>query len=176
MLDLNELATGQIPAITPALGASLAEAAGVCLESQHHTSGVALQVRGGSQTSYALAWPAITAQTRRAWNDPEEATEYGATAIAVLLAKREIGYEVIRRSHNGTGFDYWLGDETSQGFQDKAGLEISGVRQGRDSIVNARVEEKLRQAHRSRHLGLPVYVIVVEFGRPIAEVRKDERP
>ena len=176
LLDLNELATGGIPAITPALGASLAEAAGVCLESQGHSPGVALHVRGDSRTSYALAWPAISAQSLRAWNDPEEATEYGASAIAILLAKREIGYEVIRRSHNGTGFDYWLGDVTSEGFQDKAGLEISGIRRGRDSIVNARVEEKLRQARRSRLLRLPVYVIVVEFGRPLAEVRKDERP
>ena len=176
LLDLNELATGRIPGISPAVGMAIAEAAGICLESQGHAPGVILQVRGDSNGAYSLDWPLITAQALRAWQEPDEATEFGAAAIAVALAKVETGYEVIRRSHNGTGFDYWLGDETSQGFQDKAGLEVSGIRQGRDSIVSARVEDKLRQARRSRHLRLPIYVVVVEFGRPLAEVRKDERP
>lgn len=176
MLDLNDLATGQIPGITPAVGMAIAEAAGICLESQGHTPGVVLQVRSDSNGAYSLDWPLITAQALRAWQEPDEATEFGAVAVAVTLANKEIGYQVIRRSHNGTGFDYWLGEETSQGFQDKAGLEISGIRQGRDSVVSARVEEKLRQTRRSHHLRRPIYVIVVEFGRPLAEVRKDERP
>ena len=45
-LDLRELAAGDIPAITAALGAALAEAGGVRLESQGHNPGVTLDRPG----------------------------------------------------------------------------------------------------------------------------------
>ena len=54
MLDLNDLANGLIPAITPAIGAMLAEAAGVCLESQKHDQNVNLAISGYSDSSYFL--------------------------------------------------------------------------------------------------------------------------
>ena len=173
LLNLNELANGRVPAISPALGGSLAEAAGVCLESQGHTPGVMLQVSSEGDSNYLLDWLPISEQALRAWFEPDEATEFGAVAIAIALAREQTGFEVIRRSRNGSGFDYWLGDRISQGFQNMAGLEVSGIRQGGDSIVSTRVEAKLRQSRRSH---LPVYVIVVEFSRPLARVRKDERP
>ena len=172
MLDLNDLGKGDIPAISPAMGASLAEAGGVCLESQGHTQGVQLIVRGYSDNVYTLVWPPITEQSRRSWNDPENATEYGALGIGILIAKAEIGYEVIRRSWKGTGFDYWIGLASDEGFVNKAGLEISGIRDGDEHIIRARVREKLQQTDRSEHLRLEIYVIVVEFGRPLAEVHK----
>ncbi len=172
MLDLNDLGKGDIPAISPAMGASLAEAGGVCLESQGHTQGVRLIVRGYSDNTYTLVWSPITEQSRRSWNDPENATEYGALGIGILIAKAEIGYEVIRRSWKGTGFDYWIGLASDEGFVNKAGLEISGIRDGDEHIIRARVREKLQQTDRSDHLKLEIYVIVVEFGRPLAEVHK----
>jgi hypothetical protein len=125
-----------------------------------------------------LTWTTITDQALRTWNDLQEATEYGATAIAVLLAKKEIGYAVIERSMKGTGIDYWMGDESDgPPFQSKARLEISGILkvQGNDSAVRravtARVRQKLRQTGPSSN-PLPAYVIVVEFGMPLAEVQK----
>ena len=143
MLNLNDLGKGDIPAISPAMGASLAEAGGVCLESQGHTQGVQLIVRGYSDNVYTLVWPPITEQSRRSWNDPENATEYGALGFGILIAKAEIGYEVIRRSWKGTGFDYWIGEASDEGFVNKAGLEISGIRDGDEHIIRARVREKL---------------------------------
>ena len=56
----------------------------------------------------------VTNQTFRTWADLQEATEYGATAISVLLAKKELGYEVVERSVKGTGI--WLGHEAN-GFR-----------------------------------------------------------
>lgn len=173
MLDLNELATGQIPGVTSALGASLAEAAGVCLESQGHTQGVLLQVRGGSGNGYPLSWPAVTSQAVRAWGNLERTTEAGAVAVAMLLAERETGQSVVRQSHIGTGFDFWLGNASPEGLLESAVLEVSGIRQGNDGMVEARMREKLQQMRRSRSLTLPAYVIVVEFGRPLADVRRD---
>jgi hypothetical protein len=169
MLDLNDLGHG-LPAITPNFGMALAEAAGVCLESQNHAQGVKLRIRGYSNKSHPLAWPNVTEQTRRCWNDQEVATEHGAVGIAVLLAQKEIGYTVIERSRRGTGFDYWMG-EKSIPFQNKARLEISGIRNGNDQEVKARIRQKLNQTDRSDG-SLPTYVIVVEFGCPLAEVQE----
>ena len=168
MLDLNSLGKG-LPAITPGFGMALAEAGGVCLESQNHSQGVQLRVRGYSNRCYPLDWPSITEQTRRCWNDQEVATEHGAMGIAVLLAQKETGYTVIRRSRKGTGFDYWMGDVSVYPFQNRARLEISGIREGNDQQVKARVQQKLKQTDRSDG-ALPAYVIVVEFGQPLAEV------
>lgn len=170
MLNLNELGDG-LPAITPAFGRALAEAGGMCLESEGHIAGKQLHVMGISDKHYSLFWPPVTDQTLRCWNDPEVATEQGAVGVAVLLAKKEIGYAVIERSRKGTGFDYWMGDDSAIPFQNKARLEISGIRRGNDRDIKARVRQKLRQTDRSDGL-LPAYVIVVEFGNPLAEVRR----
>ena len=170
MLNLNDLGEG-LPAITPVFGMALAEAGGVCLESQGHVEGDQLHVIGDSNKRYSLAWPLVTEQAIRCWNDPEVTTEHGAVGVAVLLAKKEIGYAVIERSRKGTGFDYWMGDESVIPFQGKARLEISGIRRGDSSDIKARVRQKLKQTDQSDGL-LPAYVIVVEFGSPLAEVRR----
>ena len=173
MLDLNELEQG-MPAITPAWGVAMAEAAGVCLESQNHARGVELQVIGHISKRYILDWPAITLQAYRAWNNLQEATEYGATAIAVLLSKNELGYSAVERSRQGTGIDYWMAQSDDVPFQRQARLEISGILNAGDDVaraVKARVNQKLRQTARSGS-SLPTYVIVVEFGSPIAEAQE----
>ena len=176
MLDLADLRKGHVPAITPAVGGYLAEAGSICLESQGHNPGVGLSVRGESTTTHTLTltWLPATDQARNAWIDEDNATEYGAIGVAILLAKDQIGYTVIRQSRRGTGFDYWMGDTSDEGFQDKAKLEISGIRQGDDNAIRTRIRRKLRQTDLSKRLSLPAYVIVVEFGRPIAQVTKHE--
>ena len=153
MLNLNDLAAGDIPAITSAMGAALAEAAGVCLESQSHAPGVHLTVRGYRQGGYALHWPPVSAQALRSWDDPRLATEMGAEGIAVLLAKAEIGYEVLRRAWQGTGFDYWLGAASADGVQGMVGMEVSGIRHSGDRVVRARVREKLQQVGQFENQG-----------------------
>ena len=175
MLDLNELGKGSITAISPAVGAALAEVGGVCMESQGHERGVALTVRGYHKNCYAVVWPCITEQSRLTWNDPENATEYGAVGVAVLIAKAITGYEIVRQSRKGTGFRLLDGEDVPmKGFANKAGLEISGIREGDNRIIRKRVNEKLRQTDRPDDPKLEIYVIVVEFGAPIAEVRKNE--
>ena len=171
VLDLNDLGSG-LPAITPNFGKALAEAAGVCLESQGHSQLTLLTIRGHIVSEQQMAWPQVTAQARRTWGDSEEATEYGATGVAVLMARNELGYLVIERSSKGTGVDYWLGDDASGlSLERKARLEISGIRSGSSNDVRARVRQKLQQKLPSDG-SLPVYVVVVEFGTPLAEVQK----
>jgi len=49
-------------------------------------------------------------------------------------------------------------------------MEVSGIRQGSDSEVDARVREKLRQVTASDREGFPAYVVVVEFTGPLSRV------
>ena len=197
MLDLNDLGLGNHPGISTPKGSALAEAGAVCLEERGHHQGTPLAVQGAFNRNYPLAWTPVTLQVHRTWDDQEEATEDGAACIAALLADREIGQTVILRARKSTaqqptGFDYWLGDgniaEMSEAerkatesltrlFEDnnlvaRTRLEVSGIRNGDDAAVQRRVQRKLSQMDRSDTLGLPAYAIVIEFGRPLAEVRR----
>jgi hypothetical protein len=168
-LTLTALAEG-MPGLTPVFGHSLAEACAVCLEEQGHSSGVVLEVSGELTTSYLVQVPEVTDQMRRCWNDNQEATEHGAYGIALLLARDVTGFVALERSRKGTGFDFWLGDEDELPFQNKARLEVSGIRNGNDSAVTTRVNEKLEQMSPTDGLGLPGYAAVIEFGRPVSRV------
>ena len=190
MLDLRELDTDDMPGMSRVKGNYLAKAAAVCLESQGHAPGARLMVQGSFDNNYTLAWSEATAQDRRAFTDMNETTEHGAEGIADLLSSREIGYSVVLRSQKGTGVDYWLGDrddlnvsEAEREQSDKLRLlleddslivrkrmEVSGIRRGDDRTIRNRVAEKLRQTHRSDQSGLEAYVVVVEFGTPVAEI------
>lgn len=134
--------------------------------------GKELSVHGRYSEGYRLLWPEVTDQIERCLNDPEVATEHGAVGIAVLLIKRLVGYAVVQRSRKGTGFDYWLGDEADTLFRNKARLEVSGIRHGDQKTIRARVQQKLVQTEASDETRLPAYVVVVEFGQPLAEVRQ----
>ena len=190
MLNLTELHSDDIPGVDRPKANDLAMAAAVCLEAQRHQPGVQLTVRWMSGSRYRLTWPAVTAQSRRSRADALEATEDGAAGIAILLTIREIGYTVVLRSYKTTGFDYWLGDRDASNvtlaermattelqhlLEDDAlivrvRMEVSGILQGNVSQIRARSNQKVIQTAQSASSGLPAYVIVVEFGSPIAVI------
>lgn len=192
MLDLSELDTDDIPGVDRSKGNDLAKAASVCLESQAHVPGVELTVRGVSESRCSLIWGSVTAQGRRTRSDAQEATEDGAAGIAILLALRETGHTIILRSRKATGIDYWLGSSNGGSASEaeramttelqtlledvsltvRGRLEVSGILRGSDTDVRARTKEKLTQTGLSDSSELPVYVIVVEFGRPLAEITR----
>ena len=171
MLNLEELGNGQIPTIPPVIGNYLAEAAGICLETQGHSPGVRLVVRGHRNSSHSLSWLPVTEQAFEFFQ-ADRATEIGAEGLAVLVAEKVIGTSVIECSWKGTGFDFWMGIKSGSTFQRKARLEVSGIRQGDDSTVRTRAKKKIKQTEKSDEMRLPAYVIVVEFGRPLAQVDK----
>ena len=113
---------------------------------------------------------------RRGWRDLQEATEYGATAIAILLVIKTTEYTIIERSAKGLGFDYWLLEEELYDEDDllpagTARLEVSGmIHEEKDSKIRARVEEKVTQTKTSDDLKLPAIIVVVEFSRPEAHL------
>ena len=172
VLDLSELPNG-IAHVSAAYCTTLAEATRVCLDDRGHPHPVDLAVGGSFRAAFVVRWEPATAELRRTYNDHEVATEHGAYGIAFMLIRRLTGLQVIEKSRKGTGFDYWLGaDGDELPFQNKARLEVSGIRQGNPAKVAARVNQKRKQTKPSDASRLPAYVIVVEFGAPSAHVVK----
>lgn len=169
-LLLQDLGEG-MPGISPVFGAAVAEAASVCLSERDHSSPKAMAVQGVMTLDVQLKWDAPTAQARRAWADPEVATEFGAYGIASLLITLCCPLTIVERSRKGTGFDFWLGSQDDPGplFQARARLEVSGIRQGSDQSVASRTRQKLTQTDRSAG-ALPAVVVVVEFSQPLSHL------
>jgi hypothetical protein len=170
VLLLSELEKG-LPGITQKVGSFLAEASSHCFHLNHHFSGVCLLVEGDSPSSFEVQWDMEnTHQIEAAWSDHQEATEYGACGVAILLVLRLTQYTVIQRSRKGTKFDYWLGHRDGEHpFERSARLEVSGILVGDDSNFRQRVKEKRLQISESES-SLPAYVVVVEFGKPKSEL------
>lgn len=169
-LDLSGLANG-CRHLSAAVVRSHAEAAAVCLSEIPHHTGVSMQVTGKHRVVYSMSWPPVTPVMLRSHGDPDEATELGACGIAFHLIQDLEEKHVIQRSRKGTGFDYWLGDDDDDlPFQNKARLEVSGIRHGRREQIIKRVNQKLGQTRRSDSMKIPAYVIVVEFGTPTAHI------
>jgi hypothetical protein len=170
-LFLGSLGKG-FPCLTPQSGKRLAFAAAICFEDRKHRRGAILVVEGDHDVSFKLSWPRTTDQVCMEWGDPQEATENGACGVAILLISALADYHIVQRSRKGTGFDYWLGLKDDTLFQHAARLEVSGIRQGDEKQVEARVKQKKKQTEQSKSLRLPAFVVVVEFGTPVAIVVK----
>ena len=160
---------GGMPGLRPAKARAFIEAAAVCLEDQGHEPGAHLHVSGYTTKKFSLQWEAPDESQRRTYADEPEATEEGATAVAVALVTKLTKYVVVERARKGTGFDYWLGREVGR-FD--ARLEISGIRCGQLPAVKTRTKKKVKQMAPSDDGGLPGYAVIVEFSRPLANMVK----
>lgn len=157
-----------MPGLTNACGVMLAESAAICLEDRNHQTGVELPIRGLKADAFRLEWTAVDDQQRRCYNDLQEATEWGACCIAILLVRELTGKVVLERSKKGPGFDYWVGQEDDELlFVGKARLEVSGILSGTASTVNSRVAQKRNQIKPSNEIA-QAFIAVVEFGNPTA--------
>ena len=159
-----------MPGLTSRVGASLAEAASVCLDDCGHGTPVRLTIDGSESRVYDLEWSPVDDQVRRTWADHEVATEHGACGIAILVVREVRGHAVLERSRKGTGFDYWMGEPNVMPFTAKTRLEVSGIRRGDSAIIATRVNQKKRQMSGSA-ARLPGIVVVVEFSTPLARMQ-----
>lgn len=169
-LNLDKLKLG-LPAITKSVGIMLAEATIFCFDRANHKNGLTLIIKGDFQNKFKLTWEdEITPQLLRTWHNTKEATEYGAVGVAILLVLELLDLTIVMRSREGSGIDYWLGQIGKDGLPIiKAGLEVSGIQEATTSnSINARLSLKKKQSNKTKLLGLPVYVIVVEFKLPEA--------
>jgi|WetSurMetagenome_2_1015567.scaffolds.fasta_scaffold222154_1 hypothetical protein len=171
VLNIEDLKLGMF-GITPRLGGFLAENCAVCLDNQNHSTGKEFEVLGDLKNKYLLTWTPVTVQMQRSYHDLEEATENGACGLAILIMSSMTEFNVLERSRKGTGFDYWLGAKPTPYFQDKRRLEVSGILRGGLGDINSRMKIKLEQIAVTDNSGIPAFVIIVEFGKPVSLVKE----
>jgi hypothetical protein len=170
-ITLNQLDAG-LPGLSKTWGGLIAEAGAVCFERKSHTRGVNLKVKGMTSTTFQVYWNHdLTEQIAASWDD-DEMIEFGACAVAILLVLELTSYTVVRRARKGEGVDYWLGYKNAEyPFQETARLEVSGILEGKNSAITARVKAKKEQT-RPTDGATPAYVIVVEFSNPLSHVEQ----
>lgn len=172
LIELLDLGTGANPYLTAACGLAFAESAAVSFESQGHIRSVELKVEGDFNEIFELTMPEVTDQMKQCYAEAERATEDGAYGVAIMLILNLTDYTVIEKSRRGTAFDYWLGNKDDyDAFNNRARLEVSGIRQGSDSAINTRSKTKIERLNK-RVSSLPAFIIIVEFSKPKSNIRK----
>jgi len=170
-LNISELNNG-LPTITSAYGQEMAEAAAFCLTKNSHQSSncilTCMKTSKNDIESFQLFWDELDPRVESTYGDLDEATEYGAMGIAILLSIKLTEYSTVKRSMKETGIDFWIGDKDDNMFQGKARLEISGIFNGTETQFNTRIKQKFKQTDISDSSGFDCFVSVVEFSRPMA--------
>lgn len=162
VLNLDTFAEGT-RYLSPAKASAMAEAAVVCLQHQGHHPGVHLD---GEDVQ--LLWSSLDSRAEMSHQDLQEATEDGATAVAILWVQARTGLQVVRRARKGPGFDWHLGpDAGGPPFAGTHCLEVSGILDDAPPLLTKRLREKLAQIRRGG-TGIPGYAVVVGFRTPAA--------
>lgn len=164
-LNLQILEDGTSTGLSVRNGAFLAEAASVCLHSHKHDITMEFKVEGYIEGTYELSRLDVNEIAISSFGDLEEAVQFGAMGIAVMLIHNSTGWKVTR-SWKGTGFDYWFGDDGDHLFQNKLRLEVSGDLKGIDSELNSRLKQKMKQTEKSDNILIPACAVIVEFSNP----------
>jgi len=148
------------------------EAAAVCLDYHQHPQEVLLSLNiGTTHKQFKLIWKKVTQKIRDSRNDMDYTVESGAYCLAMMVIQKLTDYMVIKQSKKGTGFDYWIGrTPIDTSFQEEARLEVSGILKGTTGRINQRLKEKVEQTSRSDNMGLPAFIVVVEFGNPTIKI------
>ena len=175
-LMLESLSSGT-HALTENKAAMLKESCVWCLTKCEHSNGVIIESLFCDRSDcYRVIWDEGSINLDnilRAYNS-DDAIEFGAEAITFLLIREHTPYTAIERAVKGTGIDYWLGykpDNPTIIFSTTdARLEITGIlkERGTNTIKN-RIKIKMKQTETSDHT-FPVYISVIEFSRPKAEM------
>lgn len=167
--SLNDASINQ--QLSPEFVLSRSKAAAVCLHDRGKKSGVNLDVIGHLSQTICIKWDELTKTDFNSYADMQDATEWGAEAIAFIVISDFTDYNIIKKSSKGTGFDYMLSNSRGSLFQNElAKLEVSGILElHRESELQARTAAKLNQATK-HYKDIPVFVIVTAFSVPKSEV------
>ncbi len=150
-----------------------------CMNETKHDSGSVLKVEEGKSLEYyRVVWgkDSVNLEEINLSIDQDEAAEYGAEGIALMVGMLKTGSTHIKKARKrGGGFDYWVGKSQGSFFQEFARLEISGIYEEKPgNTVGSRVKTKLKQVSGSDGV-IPAFIVVVEFAKFIAKmVWKDE--
>lgn len=121
----------------------------------------------------------------RSWRQRQRLGEWAAEGIAFLMIESFTPFTVVDQSEvdtragQGTGIDYYLGAKEDLDCEDEddfpehlARLEVSGILGPSSSSFSARVTNKIERSKQSDGDGTPAYIIVVDFGPPVANFTK----
>lgn len=157
---------------------SMMEKCVFCMGNCSHTTGVTLNIKNVTTCEdfqFLLHWDiAYDERMQAAHADENESAEKSAIAIAFLLMTQLFPYMVVRQAKRGKHFDYILADKNATlPFQSDtaAVLECSGIMQGGQSKINARIKEK-ETRFRKKAQDHPVFIAVVEHSEPVAQIKK----
>lgn len=171
ILDLQEITRGYC-GLTEIGGAHMLEGCIAVLWLHDHKNYVEMALLGDSSKKYKLKYPEEkkTQQLLNSWRDKKRAIEKGAECIGILLALKLTSYEVVEQAVAYEGVDYWIGTSNSGIlFQRKARLELSGIFEGSSADQETRFNIKIRQTDQSDNSGLPAYVCITEFSKPVSK-------
>ena len=155
--------------VTPAICASFAEAASVCL-SRHHVSPRDLRVESPKQTLREVTWKKPDQRTSAAWGNSDDATRDAAYSVCLAAVEAELGWLAIERTDVRTGADYYVGPPGTP-LEAAFRLEVSGVDKGDDASIAYRLEQKIEQTKNGKS-SLPAVAAVVGFKAALVKIRK----
>jgi hypothetical protein len=167
----------EVPGLAEGKASMMREACVWCLLECGHSSGVPLASSLYDESRcYRLCWNEGTIENVKLFKsyNIDDAVEFGAEAVTLLLIREQTPFTTIERAVKGTGIDYWLGFESDNPtalFSDtNARLEVSGIlRESSSNTVKARIGKKLKQTKPTDDR-FPVYISIIEFGKPKAEM------
>lgn len=172
-LDLYQLSS-RISGVSKAVGDFLAEAAHICLEMNGHQSGISVNVSGHYNENVRLIWnKKLDKDSVSSWRDIKEATEYGATAISLLLITHFGKYKFVERLPQLSIGDFFLKRATlnSNNCMDEAFLEISGIfKATSNNTISIRITQKRKQLNRKYIGDYTVLISIIEFSTPKAKI------
>jgi hypothetical protein len=163
-LILESLGSG-IPALRENKASMLKECCIWCLTKCEHSNGVIIKSLFCDRPDcYRVIWDENYINIDnifRAYNS-DDAIEFGAEAITLLLIKEHTPYTAIERAVKGTGIDYWLGYKSNNPTilfsKNDARLEITGILEERGTnTIKYRIKKKMKQTEASDHT-FPVYI------------------
>ncbi|MCL4266627.1 MAG: hypothetical protein KJ069_25760 [Anaerolineae bacterium] len=170
-INLNNLAD-IVQGMSPGKALFQIECCVWCMLETNKRNGEILRVLDNSlREFYSVVWDETALDMEKINNSihDDEGIEYGAEAIALILAILKTEFDAVKRSKKGKGYDYRLVRRDSLLFQQSARLEISGILRGSNRRVTAREREKLDQV--SQYVeSTSACVIVIEFSGFLAKV------
>lgn len=161
------------PGLTAPLGGTFFEAASVCL-SRHHDSPVDMSiVCNGTASSQQIDFAKPDTRMLNAWANDIDTTESGAYGMSLATVETEEQLVAIRRAETLTGADWYVAPiGTDPGdLENCFRLEVSGIDAGGQSVVDARLQQKIEQTRRGAS-NLPAIASVVGFKERVIKIQK----
>lgn len=152
------------PGLTESVGGTFLEAASVCLN-RHHDSPVDMRVEcNGDASTRLVVFPKPDTRVLNSWANDIDTTESGAYGVSLAAVEVEENLVAVRRAETLTGADWYvapIGTEPGD-LENCYRLEVSGVDIGGQSVVDARLRQKIEQTKRGAS-NLPAIASVVGF-------------